>query len=212
MEHLKHFYNHTREHHTRFQIVPCPQKLNWHEMPLFVQFANDLGVKLHFSIALREPYGVCIWNSSSDELKNVLKELEKYRFGGNSSIEIHNQTIFEDFIRSVEMWIKSAEAKEQRQRRNLSSKKDFKKMIRRKVSDLIDENNRQGFVIDDEEAYLIKMRTEELLASLPPNYDVERIFVGFSTLKIGEAIPKWLKFVFIEEFRERLVCRESPYS
>jgi MoaA/NifB/PqqE/SkfB family radical SAM enzyme len=214
MENLKYFHNYCKNKGTTFEIVPCPQKLNWHETPKMVEFANGLDSMLYFSTAVRYPFLVCLWTLSSNELKKIHSQLSTFDPPSNTLIEQHNRRIYLDFINEVEMWIGESLKRESPpkdtpiEEENSELKNQFYNTLSKFVMNL-PAHTSQG---KEEKVALLISRINHLLRVRPVGIGQNDVFEFLSSIPM-ELFVSWTSTATVVDFTERVINElRSPYK
>ena len=213
MDNFEYFYQYTRERKSSFQVVPCPQKLNWHEMPLFIEFANKRNVLIYFSLAIRYPFDVCLWTLQPEELTHILEHYKKYRFPGKNRAEQHNKKMFDELVREVEMWRDEAV---KREKRHAEESFEFDESL---IS--IMENHLQKYLEGESELSenqkvnskeKILNKTLEMLKLVPVYFNYEHFIEKITGIPPGVIFP-WIESASVGQYLSRSVhLLDTPYS
>lgn len=79
IENIHRFGKYCRERGKIFSIMINPMRVNWRELPLFVEFCNHHGYYLHFNTIYR-PFDLALWTLPSQELASIRDALLSVRF------------------------------------------------------------------------------------------------------------------------------------
>jgi organic radical activating enzyme len=213
MENLTYFHNYCKNKGTSFEIAPCPQKLNWHETPKMVEFANGLDSMLYFSTAVRYPFHVCLWTMPSNELKKIHSELSTFDPPSNTSIEQHNRKIYLDFLNEVKMWIRESSKRENpaKDAPPEGENSELKKQFFSTLSEFV----MNSPVHTDEEKQkkiaLLISKIEHVLRVSPDGVLKDDILVFLSSIPM-ELFVSWTSTATAINFADRIINElRSPY-
>jgi len=214
MENLKYLHAYCKKKNTLFEIVPCPQKSNWHQMPKMVEFANSLDALLYFSSAVRYPFHVCLWPLPSEELKAILAQLAGYNFPSETNTEKHNKQIYNDFVSEVKMWVKAAIKRETEVEKAPIGGFDAK--LRSAYFGLMtDYVNREKGLSEKEKKEKIAQLTEKidgLLKAAPINFNQDEFFNFLTDIPMAKFVS-WAHTASLAQVIDRFVnLQQSPYK
>lgn len=91
----------------------CPLTLNWHEVPLMLNYANYFNVPLKI-LNVETPRNLSLKFKNTDYLKNVLNYLINFKFDeeGNDLFSKRNRESYNYFIKTIESYIQDAVKRE----------------------------------------------------------------------------------------------------
>lgn len=214
MENLIYLHAYCKRKGTIFEIVPCPQKNNWHEMPAIVEFANSLDSILYFSSAVRYPFHVCLWTLPSTELTKIHRQLAAYDFPSETNTEKHNLKIYTDFVGEVKMWIDAAVKRETDV--SEATTKEFNNELKVDCYETITNhvNASNGLLADEKrkKIELVISKIEGLLEQAPTNFDQDEFFNFVKKLPMSKFVA-WMEGATQGQVIDRFVnLLRSPYK
>ncbi|MCC6278521.1 MAG: radical SAM protein [Oligoflexia bacterium] len=95
MKHVRYYSEYCKNNKSIFSVMINPMRLNWQEMPKFVQHCNENQYHLWFNTIYR-PFHLSLWNLSSEKLKQIIDVLSREEFEFNPSTM--NSRIFDGNI------------------------------------------------------------------------------------------------------------------
>jgi radical SAM protein with 4Fe4S-binding SPASM domain len=101
MRNIVWFREYCRERNTFFGLSACAMRQNWHELPSFVRYCNQLQVPVYFHTVFF-PKESGFHEMEILELERIATEWKKERFDATSPIEKKNKHHFEQTLKQVE--------------------------------------------------------------------------------------------------------------
>lgn len=213
MENLQYFHNYCKEKGTSFELVPCPQKLNWHETPKMVELANKLDSMLYFSTAVRYPFHVCLWTLSSCELREIRSQLSVFDPPFGTQIERHNRKIYLDFLNEIEMWISESLKRENHLKDTPVEVEDstLKARYYDRLYGFIMRSSAHSNEEKEKKVALLNSKIEHLLRVRPNGVGQNSIFDFINSIPM-ELFVSWSSTASAIDFAERIINElRSPY-
>ncbi len=138
MTNLKYLVAYCNKIGTEFHLQVNPMRVNWHEMPKFVEFCTELGIKLRFNTVWR-PYKLALWTMPSEDLQKVHDSLSTFQFEEhlkNKPVFEENRSMYFSLVTGqIKVWIEDQKIRESESRdfhtnklRENGSKKEFLKL------------------------------------------------------------------------------------
>jgi MoaA/NifB/PqqE/SkfB family radical SAM enzyme len=108
MEHVRYFDRYCRRKGTAFVLLLNPMRQNWHEIPEFVRFCNEMDVPVWFNTIYR-PYEFALWNLERPQLREIYEELARHEAEfsmdqGKGRHSRHNRNIYKTLVEQVKAW------------------------------------------------------------------------------------------------------------
>ena len=100
MENFHFFRDYTKRNNRGMTIAVCPMRSNWHEMPRFLDFCNQHGVRLFFNTVLR-PEEASLMSMRLDDLSTVVNYLRSVKLTEETEIHVHNNATYLDLIKQI---------------------------------------------------------------------------------------------------------------
>ncbi len=111
IEHIYHFAAYSREKGNTMSIAMCVMRENWHEMPAFVLFCNNIGANVTFH-KVWAPLKYAIHTLPSAELDEMVIELKRFACPAATPLERRNKNHYEYYLAQIERWRTEAAGRE----------------------------------------------------------------------------------------------------
>lgn len=104
---IHYFQEYSERKKKRFTLSACVMRQNWHEIPAFINFCNDLNAvaTLHKVWWPRES---ALYNLSEPELTKIHAQLAAYIPSANGHLEEHNKQNYLYFVSVIKDWLSAA--------------------------------------------------------------------------------------------------------
>jgi MoaA/NifB/PqqE/SkfB family radical SAM enzyme len=118
MDHIEYFANYAADSHRDFVICFCPMRINYREIPAFMDFSNEKGALICLNRFLY-PAHLAVWSLKAEEISEIFDSLSPYQPAENTTASAKNAAFFRDYLNLLQQWIDQAE-----QRKSQSISKD----------------------------------------------------------------------------------------
>lgn len=134
LENIQIFSKYTKTRHTSLGFLVCPLKLNWEELPAFVDFANSYQATLSYHVVFK-PAEYAIWSYPPAILKQVYEYLKSFTFKGYNFSSNINARAYNALVSLIGTWYcKSIE----REKRQSERERDIRDHIEKAKNQLIE--------------------------------------------------------------------------
>jgi MoaA/NifB/PqqE/SkfB family radical SAM enzyme len=100
MDHFRYFKEYVKRNHTTLTFAVCPMQQNWKEMPHFLEFCNEQGIRLFFN-TVTYPENATLQTMRRAELARVVDYLEAVKLVKGTSLHHHNNSNYSDMVRQI---------------------------------------------------------------------------------------------------------------
>jgi MoaA/NifB/PqqE/SkfB family radical SAM enzyme len=161
LENIKWMHQYCKARNTFFGISACAMRQNWHELPEFVRFCNEMDVPVYFHTVFN-PEEHAIHSLPKEEIEAIANTLLANDFPNDTPVQKKNRKHFFDTVNQIKAW--SVRAEKVAPFMEVKSMDSLKKVVRAHII-----NNK--FIADDvkvKKADKIITKIEKLEASLDP--------------------------------------------
>ena len=112
MDNIKYFHQYCIERGTRFSIAMCVMRMNWRELPEFINFANSMDCVATFH-KVWYPEEYALWNLPAAELEDIYNYLLPFDFTEDTLYKWQNRRHYKYFVSVVKYWWDEAVKREE---------------------------------------------------------------------------------------------------
>ncbi|MFH1319498.1 MAG: radical SAM protein [Bacteroidota bacterium] len=107
MKNITYFRDYCRQKDTFFGISVCPMRQNWHELPDFINYCNQLEAPVYFN-TVWYPSHCSLWNLDPISLKAIVDYLSGFEFPVETIVQQQNQRHYFNMLNLLRSWYKDA--------------------------------------------------------------------------------------------------------
>lgn len=114
MDHIRYFARYASESHRDFVLCFCPMRMNYKEIPAFIDFSNELGGMICLNRFLY-PAHLAVWSLPANEISEILQFLSAYHPPEHTPAAANNARFFRDYLNLLQQWIEQAQHRKSHQ-------------------------------------------------------------------------------------------------